>query len=201
MDLLGIRGLPYLSRRNYYYEFNYLMPWALLAAMVEGNLASVVVAKTFSGSDFLVAAAQASPVGALLFSMVWGMLCVGRPKLRLASLFGAAVALCAATVILTPHSTRGGILFVVQMACAQIFLSGVVTVRSALWKHNYPPHARGKITARLQSVRMLTSVIVLAGASALFDHDAGLYRYVYPAAAASGLLAAGAALGTPRRRP
>lgn len=189
LDLLRVRQLPYLSRRNYYYEFLHLMPWALLAGLVEGNITSIVVARTFHGSNLLIAIATATPIGALLFSLVWGMLCVGRPKLRLATIFGTATALCVATVCLTPHSAVGGYLFIVQMAAAQVFLSGVVTVRSSLWKHNYPPHARGRIASRLQALRMLVTVGVLIAVSALFDVNPGLYRFVYPIAAASGLAA------------
>lgn len=187
MDLLGARSLPFLSRRNYYYEFMHLLPWGVLAGMVEGNIASIVVAETFDGSNLLIATASATPIGSLLFSLAWGMLCAGRPKLRLATMFGAATAVCTATVILTPQTSAGGVLFVIQIAAAQVFLSGVVTVRAALWRHNYPPHARGRIIARLQAARMLTTVVVLIGASVLLDYDNGLYRYLYPAASLAGL--------------
>lgn len=187
MDFLGVRSLPYLSRRNYHYEFIHLLPWGVLAGMVEGNIASIVVAETFDGSDLLIATASATPIGSLLFSLAWGMLCAGRPKLRLATMFGAATAVCTATVILTPQTSGGGVLFVIQIAAAQVFLSGVVTVRAALWRHNYPPAARGRIIARLQAARMLTTVVVLIGASALLDYDNGLYRYLYPIASLAGL--------------
>ncbi len=189
MDLLGVGGLPYLARRNYYYEFLHLIPWGVLVGMIEGNAASIVVAKTFQGTELLIATASATPIGALLFSSIWSMLCIGRPKIRLATIFAAATALSAATVALTPHSPTGGILFIVQMAAAQVFLSGVVTVRSALWKHNYPPEARGRIAARLQAVRLIVSLLVVLGASSLFDYDPALYRFAYPVVAASGLIA------------
>ncbi|MCH7793280.1 MAG: hypothetical protein IID31_13495, partial [Planctomycetes bacterium] len=188
MDLLGARSLPFLSRRNYHYECIHLVPWGVLVGMVEGNIASIVVANTFNGSDFLIATASATPIGSLLFSLAWGMLCAGRPKLRLVTLFGSATALCTATVILTPQTAGGGVLFVIQIAAAQVFLSGVVTVRAALWRHNYPPDVRGRIIARLQAVRMLTTVVVLIGVSALLDYDDGLYRYLYPAASLAGLV-------------
>ncbi len=186
MDLFGLGRVPYLSRRNYYYEFCHLWGWGLLAGVVEGNLASIVVVKTFNGGDFLVATASATPMGALLFSAVWGLLCVGRPKLRLATMFGAGTALMVATVGLTPHSRWGGVLFVVQMALAQLFLSGVVTLRAAMWKHNYPPDKRGVITARLQALRMMTALTSVWAASVLFDYKPESYRWVYPAIAGFG---------------
>lgn len=189
MDPLGIRGVPFMARRNYYFEVIHLVPWSLLAGMIEGNIASIVVAKTFHGSSLLIATASATPIGALLFSLGWGMMCVGRPKLRLATIFGGAAALCTATVFLTPRSPHAGMIFVAQMAAAQVFLAGVVTVRAALWRSNYPPEARGRIASRLYAVRMIISIGALIGASVLFDYDADLYRYVYLAAAVCGLIA------------
>jgi hypothetical protein len=189
LDLFGVCSVPYLCRRNYYFEFKHLIPWGLMAGMIEGNVGAIVVAKTFDGGEFLVATANATPIGALLFSSIWGVLCIGRPKLRLATIFGALTALMTATICLTPHTRFGGYLFVAQMAAAQVFLSGVVTVRSALWKHNYPPEARGMIAARLQAVRLIVGVGVLILVMLYFDRDPSAYRYVYPAVAASGCLA------------
>ncbi len=187
MDVLAIRRLPYLTRRNFYYEFLHLIPWGFLAGAIEGNISAVVVAKTFHAGDTLIATASATPIAALLFNVVWGMLCVGRPKLRLATFCGAGAALVAATVAFVPHTRAGGVIFVVQMGISQIFLSGVVTVRSSLWKHNYPPKDRGRIAARLQALRMLLAVLMLSIMSAIFDMDPGYYRWIYPVAAVSGL--------------
>ena len=83
MDLLRARDLPFLARRNYYYELLHLLPWSILAGLIEGQFGSVVVSKTFHGSPMLVAAAAATPVAALSSSLLWGMLCVGRPKIML----------------------------------------------------------------------------------------------------------------------
>ncbi len=187
MDLLGIRTLPFLSRRNFYYEFKHLLPWSVLAGLVEGQFASVVVAKSFHGSPLLIAIATATPIAALTFSLLWGMLCVGRPKIRLAMIFAAGTALCAGTTGAIPASPNGAIWFLCQMAAAQILLAGVVTVRSAIWKSNYPKHMRGQITAKLQALRFVITVTTVLMASALCDHNPSAYRIVYPIAGALGM--------------
>ncbi len=178
-----------MTRRNYRYEFMHLLPWGVLAGLVEGNACAVIVTKTFDAGPWLMTAATATPIGSLLIASVWGMLAAGRPKLRLATMFGSGVALCVATVALIPSSPWGGVLFVTQMGCAQIFMAGVVTVRSSMWKHNYPGDVRGTIAARLQALRMLTGLGTITLVSLLFDHDPGLYRFVYPLVALSGLVA------------
>jgi hypothetical protein len=178
--------IPFLSRSNFHYEFRQIMLWSLLAGIVEGQFASVVVSKTFNGHASLIAIASATPIAANLFSLLWGMLCVGRPKIRLLMLISGGAALCAGTVWTIPTSHGGAIWFVAQIAAAQVFLAGVVTVRSAVWRSNYPVEARGQITARLQAVRIVIMVATALTAARLCDWNPESFRLVYPAGAMAG---------------
>ncbi len=187
MDLLGIRRLPFFARRNYYYEVKHVAFWALFAGLVEGHFGSIVISRTFGGSDFLIAIASATPFAASVVSLIWGMLSVGRPKIRLAMIFGGGAAVCIAAIGAIPNSPGGAIWFIVQMAAAQVLLSGVVTMRSAIWRSNYPVDVRGHITARLQRVRTLLSVIGVQIAAAICDGDSEAYRYIFPISAAFGV--------------
>jgi hypothetical protein len=90
------------------------------------------------------------------------------------------------SVALTPPLQSGGWWFLGQMAAGQVFLGGVVTVRSALWKANYPHAHRGRITARLQLFRLLTGVTGMTVAGLIFDRDSTAYRWVYPMIALIG---------------
>ncbi len=188
MDWLGVRGVPFLARRNYYYELWHMVFWSILAGLLEGQFAAVVVAKTFHGSENLIAIATAAPTAANLFSLVWGLLCVGRPKVRLATVFAAGTVLCAGAVCAIPASSVAGVWFLAQICSAQVLLAGVVTVRSAIWKSNYPRSDRGRITARLQAVRFVMSILTALAAARLADRDPASYKYVYPAAAMFGAL-------------
>ncbi|MHC4089691.1 MAG: MFS transporter, partial [Planctomycetota bacterium] len=188
-DVFRARSLPYMTRRNYVYEAAHLLPWGVMVGMAEGNVSAVVVAKTFGGGELLISIAVATTMFAKLVSLVWGMLCIGRRKLRVLTVFGAATVMCIASVAATPQSSWGGWVFVGQMAAAQVFLAGVVTVRSALWKSNYPKSFRGQITARLQLMRLVPSVAAMTAAALLFDRDAAAYRFVYPLVAVCGAAA------------
>ncbi|MCH8241528.1 MAG: hypothetical protein IH897_02830, partial [Planctomycetes bacterium] len=55
MDLLDVRSLPFLTRRNYVQEFKQIIPWSVLAGLIEGQFASVIVSKTFHGSELMIA--------------------------------------------------------------------------------------------------------------------------------------------------
>lgn len=188
LDLCGIRKLPFFTRRSYACELRHLLSWSILVGLVEGQFASVVVSKTFHAGPFLIALAAATPFAAYVFSMVWGMLCVGRPKVRLAVGFGAGTALCAGMTALVPASPSAAVWFIVQLAAAQVLLAGVVTVRAAIWKSNYPATVRGQIAARLQAVRSIISVLTVQTAAAICDRQPDAYRYVFPIAAFFGVI-------------
>lgn len=186
MDLLNVRTLPFLTRRNYYYEFKHILLWSVVTGLVEGQFASVVVSKTFHGGPLMIAIASATPVAALVFSLTWGMLCIGRAKIRVLTMFCAGTALAAGAVGAIPATPAGAVWFICQMATAQILLAGVVTARSAVWKSNYPRSDRGRITARLQAVRIVASNITVLLAAKLCDLDPTAYRFIFPCAAAIG---------------
>lgn len=186
LDFFGVQKVPFLSRQSYYYEIRHIAPWSILAGLIEGQFGSIVVSRTFHGSDLMIAIASATPVGAQLFSLVWGMLCIGRPKRTLFTIFGAATVLCAGIAGAIPATPAGTVWFIVQLAAAQIMLAGVVTVRSAVWKLNYPRSHRGQITARIQRVRSIGSIVAMLAAGMALDHDSLSYRYIIPMAAMCG---------------
>ena len=78
MDLFGTRSVPYMSRSAYLAEALHMLPWAVVVGMAEGEVAAVVVAKTFGGSAWQIGIAVAAQRFANLVSLVWGMACVGR---------------------------------------------------------------------------------------------------------------------------
>lgn len=188
LDPFRACAIPFLSRRSYALELLHIGPWSLLAGLIEGQFASVVVSKTFHGSDFLIALASATPVGAQLFSLIWGMLCIGRPKRMLFTIFASGVTLLAGLVATVPPDRSAAPWFIAQMAAAQILLAGVVTVRSAIWKLNYPRSHRGQIAARIQRVRAICSVVALMAAGNALDTNPSAYRILFPIAAACGVL-------------
>lgn len=187
MDLFRTRSLPYLSRRNYQLEVQLLLLWGVFAGMIEGNVCAVIAAKTFAGSDLLVTVIAATPMIANLVSLAWGVISQGRRKQVMLLWLAASALLSAASIGLTPQSDWGGWLFAAQIGLARIFVSGVVTVRTNLWKLNYPGTVRGMVTGRLQLARAGVGVLAVAAAGVIYDHDARAYHWLFPAAAAVGL--------------
>jgi MFS family permease len=188
VDLLGVRRLPFLARRNYVVELQHLLAWGLFAGLIEGTVSAVVVSKTFGGSALLITVVQATPMVANLVSLLWGALIVGRRKLPVLTALGAASIVSAMSVALAPDTGWGGWIFAAQIALARVFLSGVVTTRASLWKTNYPRSHRGRATAGLQIVRAAMSLPVLLGGGLLFDFEPQAFRWFYPVVAVIGAI-------------
>ncbi|MFH1419758.1 MAG: hypothetical protein ABII12_15910 [Planctomycetota bacterium] len=189
MDLFGVRRVPFMARRNYIIEVQHLFLWGIFAGMFEGTVSSIVVAKTFDAEPWLITIVMATPMFSNLMGLAWGAAATGRRKLPLFALFAAASSAMIGSVALTPASSLGGWIFAGQILVARMMLSGCVTVRSSLWKHNYPSIERGRIVARLQFVRFSFAVATVTCVSLLFDRNPLIYVWVYPAVAMIGCAA------------
>ncbi len=186
-DLLRTRDIPRMSRPAYLTELRHAWAWGVFAGLIEGNTASIVVAKTFAGSQLLVTVVWATPMLANVLSIVWAAWARGRAKLGAVCTLLGLSSLCAGSVLLTPtDSAWGGWLFAAQLAGARLFLAGVVTLRASIWKSNFPATRRARITGRLQKLWILLGLLTTAAATALFDAVPEAYRVVYPAAGAIG---------------
>jgi len=177
-----------MTRRNFYYEYRQMVLWSVLAGAIEGRFPAVVAANTFAGSPLQIAVATSTQTAAMITSLLWGMLCIGRPKVRLLMLFCGATALLVGGLGAVPNDPRFVWWFLAQMAAAQVMLAAVITIRTAVWKSNYPRSDRGRITARLQAARTVTGVTTTLLAGALCDHYPSFYRLFFPAIALSGML-------------
>ena len=191
VDWIGARRLPYMARRPFVLEVRHFLLWGLFAGLVEGTVSAVVVSKTFGAGPLLITIVQATPAFANLVSLFWGAMIVGRPKLPVFLSLGCASVAVTLAVAFTPHSPLGGWIFAAQICLSRVFMTGVVTTRSSLWRSNYPKSHRGRITAGLQIVRTLMSLPVILGGGLLFDFSPTAYHWFYPLVAvigATGLL-------------
>jgi len=189
LDIFGLQRVPLMARRNYLIEVQHLLLWGIFAGMFEGSVSSIVVAKTFNAGPWLITIVMATPMFANLLGLVWGTLATGHRKLPLFMALAGGTAAMIGSVALVPVNQFGGWIFAGQIALARLLLSGCMTVRSGLWKHNYPVVLRGRIAARLQFVRFSLAIGTVTAASMLFDFNPRVYVYAYPIAAMIGALA------------
>ncbi len=169
---MDVQTLPRLTQHTYRIEIFHIAMWGGLVALVEGGIAAVIVAKTFDGSPWQISVVRATPVVTNMVCIVWGMLAVTRPKIPLLTVACAGAAVVMGMTALVPAGYEwSGWLFAAQMAAARIFVSGAATVRTAIWKANYPTHVRGQMAGRLQLQSNISRLAVLYMASWVLDLD------------------------------
>ncbi len=179
-----------MARRNYTLELRHMLFWGTFAGMFEGSVSAIVAAKTFHAGPWLIAFVTSTPMFSNLLGLIWGSIASGRRKVPLFVALCLGTAFMIGSVGLTPATPAGGFIFAAQILMSRVLLSGCMTVRASLWKHNYPTVERGRIAARLQFVRFSAGIATVLTASLLFDVDPGVYVFVYPIAALLGCCAA-----------
>ncbi|MCC6681939.1 MAG: hypothetical protein IT445_13650 [Phycisphaeraceae bacterium] len=178
---------PLMTRPSYSLELVTAMAMPLAMAMVEGRVVAVLARKVFDVGDFGFATIMAGPVLANITSMLWAMLARGRPKVGfITTLQSIMLLLIAAVAVLPNHqaSRYGGTLLVAMMLTVRCLLAGLVTIRSTVWRHNYPRAVRGQITGRLAMVSSLIMSVAPLVTAPLLDYRVELFRVIYPLAAA-----------------
>lgn len=190
VDFLRSDDLPPMARPSFVRERGWFMLWMVVIGAVEGNIAAIVAKKTFGASDLLTSIVWAAPIMMMALNLFWGVVIRGRRRLPLLVLLTTCAVLLIGSVALTsPHwKPWGGWMFALQIGCAHLFVTGLVTLQASIWQVNYPASHRGRIVGRLQTVRFLFVPLSGAVIATLFDWNAAYYRFVYPIIAVIGLL-------------
>ncbi len=182
---------PYMVRHSYVHELRSATTYPLAAALAEGAFTSVVAAKFFNAPPILIAVISAAPMFGNIAALFWSQISERYQKVRFVNCLQLGVILSIAAVSLTwflPKS-QGAWVFAGLIICARVLASGIVTVRSAIWRYNYPRHVRGQIIARISAVA--TACLAAAtylGAKWLDASHGTAYVYLYPAAAMLGAI-------------
>lgn len=189
-DFLRSDDIPPVARRAFVLERVNYIAWALVLGAIEGNLAGIVVTKTFHASRILANVVWAAPIFMMTINIVWGVVIRGRPRVRLLAWLTACAALLVCSIGFASPEWQpwGGWIFAGQIALTHLFVTGIVTLRSSIWKVNYPDTHRGRIIGRLQTIRFLFVPVSGAAVAAIFDTNPQYYHVVYPGAALVALL-------------
>lgn len=203
---LRVDRQPWITRQSYLHERTASLTLPVALGLMEGSVVGVLARLTFRIPDLYIAILVASPMFANLTSFIWARLARGRPKVPLINLMQAGLLLCVGAVAFLPTPpaltgssaadgpiptdslTLGQGLLVALVITARCLWAGVVTLRSTVWRQNYPRHVRAQVTGRLALLfALVTGIAAYVGFSA-FDAAPGLFRVVYPLAMVIGIL-------------
>jgi hypothetical protein len=189
------RSLHPMQRANYMRE---LVSWAFLPIMlgaIEGGTMSVLVKKAWADVpgvspgtlDFAVAFVSAAPNFANLTSFIWARVSAGRDKVAFISRIQLATCACVALVAAMPVNDWGLVGTCALVLAARATWTGVITVRAAIWRQNYPKANRASIAGKMATVQSL--MLALAGwvVGASMDLSPVSFHVVFPVLAAVGV--------------
>ena len=147
-------AMPRLSRAHYRRE---LVAWLFLPVMmgaVEGGVVGVIAKNAFADSvpeswlNLAVAVLTGAPALANVTSFIWAMASHGRHKIRFLVGLQVLAVILIAQVALAPENGVGLAMLILAAVGARVCWAGVVTLRSTVWRANYPAQVRASITTR-----------------------------------------------------
>jgi len=182
------RSQPWIARHSYRHEVITAMTMPLAIGLVEGGTVSILAKKAFDVPAWGFAVIMAAPFFANITSFVWAMVTRGLAKVKVLVALQLAVLACVAAVALLPTNLLGAVLLVGLVVVARCLLAGIVTLRSTMWRNNYPRHLRAKVTSNLAFIAtMILAIAPLLGYAAL-DYSDQAFRVVYPASVVLALV-------------
>jgi len=184
------RSQPWITRQSYHYELISAMTLPIALSLIEGAVIGVLAKKAFEVSDLAFSALMAAPMFANLTSFAWTRLSRGIPKARFIQNLCLAVIACVAGIALLPTEGWGGAALVVLVIFSRCLTAGILTIRSIVWRHNYPRGQRAQVTGKLWLVNALINTAIPLGAYSLLDFNEESFRILYPLSALIALIGA-----------
>jgi len=183
-----VRNQPWMARQSYAHELVTASTFPMTIAMVESGVIGVLAKKTFHVSELELATIMAAPIFANLTSFLWAMLARGRHKIPLISTLQSAILLLLIVISFLPTTHYGPAILVAVVILTRCALAGIVTLRSTVWRMNYPKRLRAQIVSRFT---ILASLIVAFGPLVGFfiqDLSPDSFRILYRFAAMVGMV-------------
>jgi MFS family permease len=186
--------MPLLSRAHYRRE---MIAWLFLPVMlgaVEGGVIGVLAKNLFAGTveahqlNLAVAVLMGAPAFANVTSFLWAALSHGRHKIRFLVALQVTTAVLIGLIALAPRDGTGLAVMTGGVVGARMCWSGVVTIRSTVWRQNYPRASRATVAGKLATVQSIMLSVVGLAVGAAMQMDQGAFRVIFPVAAAVGLL-------------
>lgn len=188
--------LPFIARTLMPREVQVNALMAVTLGALEGGLLGVIVKTGFDGVagaatvNFAVALVTGAPALANVASLGFANLAHGRSKTVWVSALMAITAIGALMIALAPISAFGLAWLTAWMIIARLAYCGVITLRAAIWRANFPRHVRATITGRIAVTYSILMAVTAALIGLAMEWRAEAWRMLFPASALLGLLAA-----------
>ncbi len=188
--------LPPMLRATYSRE---LLSWFFLPVMlgaIEGGTIAIVVKKSFTGVEgvderqlnLAVTLLTAAPNFANLTSFLWAGISRGRPKVAFISWLQIATSILVGLIAFAPHNAFGLWMVTILATLGRTCWTGVITLRAAVWRNNYPNASRASIAGRMATVQSVVLAISGMAVGMAMDWDPWSFHILFPALAIIGIV-------------
>jgi MFS family permease len=190
-------AMPPLARVHYRREVG---AWLLLSTMmvaVAGGVVGVIAKNAFAGAveerwlNLAVALLTGAQAYAHLSSFLWASLSQGRHKIRFLVGLQVAAGLLVGLIALAPVNGWGLLIFTGGAVLTQACWSGIITLRTAVWRANYARNARAKVMGKIATFQAITMAVTGLLIGLAMRHNPAAFHLLYPLAAVFGLAGAG----------
>ncbi len=177
--VFGYRDVPWRNRLSFRVDFQSQLLWAAMMAMAQTRITQTIAATLMHNSGEMVQAVLFSAAAAgNIASFFWAWLASNRSSIRFIVLPSTLAGLCAMTVALVPANHP--YLFSGLVVGMYLAMSGVATVRTAVWHLSYHRAGVGNIVSRFQVSGMVVSAGLGALAGWLLTDDGAFPRSLVP---------------------
>jgi len=190
------QSLPFIARTLMPREIWANATMAVALGALEGGVVGVLVKTQFetvaptAWVNLAVALVAGAPAFANMVSLSISGLAEGRDKTAWVSALMLLTALGLIAMALMPYSAGGLIGLTVAMVTARLAWAGVITLRAAIWRANFPRHVRAQITGRITVIYSMIIALTAAGIGGVMSIWPDSWRLLFPAAGLLGLMAA-----------
>lgn len=179
---------PWITRHSYRHELIAGLTMSVPISLMTGSVVGVLAVKAFGASPEAFATIMAAEFFANLTSFLWAWLARGRRKVGFINRLQLLTLATIGAIALLPTHGAGAWVLTLLVVLTRCLLSGIVTVRSTVWRHNYPRSMRATVTGRLANLNSLIVAVVPLVGYALLDRNPEAFRLVYPASVLIGLI-------------
>lgn len=176
--LLGYRDVPLTSRLAFRIDMQTLVMWSLLVILARPGITQAIATIAMDSSGLVLALLFAAPAGGNLLSILWAWLAGGRRLVRFIAIPSTLAGLAGIAVAFVPESQP--LLFALLVVFIFMSVSGIVTLRTAIWRSNYPRRGVGNIVSRFTLATMFSTLALASAVSWMLDHQLAVWTFRVP---------------------
>jgi len=188
--------LPFIARTLMPREVWANATMAVALGALEGGVVGVLVKTEFDGVapgawvNLAVAVVAGAPAFANITSLTISGVAEGRDKTAWVSRLMMISAVFLVAMAAAPYTGLGLVWLTLCMVVSRLAWGGVITLRAAIWRANFPRHVRARITGRITVIYSLIIAAAAALIGALMSWQPESWRLSFVLAGLLGLLAA-----------